>query len=90
MVKGMEITEETWPAFTKSLESTIMQTTGYTDLQDIILHTELVCGNLDVFIISRNLRALARRNRWITCSTLLGPHENSPLKGQEIADLLQR
>lgn len=89
MVKGMEITEETWPAFRRSLENTIMQTAGYTDLQKLALPTELVCGKLDVFVISRNLRALARRNRWIAYSTLLGPHEISPLQGQEIADLIQ-
>jgi pimeloyl-ACP methyl ester carboxylesterase len=90
MVKGMEITEETWPAFRKSLEHTIMQTSGYTDLLKLALPTELVYGKLDVFVISRNLRAVARRNRWLVYSTLLGPHEISPLQGQEIADLIQR
>jgi len=90
MVKGMEITEETWPAFKKSLEHVIMQTTGYTDLEKLTLPTELVYGKLDAFVISRNLRAVARHNRWLTYSTLLGPHEISPLQGQKIADLIQR
>ncbi|MEO7060900.1 MAG: alpha/beta hydrolase [Lapillicoccus sp.] len=89
MVKGMEITEETWPAFTMSLENTIMQTTGYADLLRLTQPTELVYGKLDAFVISRNLRAAARHNRSLVYSTLLGPHEISPLEGQTIADLLQ-
>lgn len=90
LVKGMDITEETWPAFTKSLENTIMQTTGYADLQKTTVPTELVHGRLDVFVVGRNLRKVARQNGSITYSTLMGPHEISPLEGRKVVDLIQK
>ncbi|WP_165962660.1 alpha/beta fold hydrolase [Occultella glacieicola] len=90
LVKGMEITEETWPAFRSSLEHTVMQTRTYRDLTRLRVPTLLVYGRLDVFVIKRNLKSIARRNRrHIRYQTLLGPHEITPVQGRAIAELLQ-
>ena len=90
LVKGMEITEETWPAFRSSLQHTILQTRAYRDLRAMETPTLLVYGHLDVFVIKRNLKSIARRNRrHIRYDTMLGPHEITPVQGKSIAELLQ-
>lgn len=90
-VKGMEITEQTWPAFKASLNHTIMQFESYKDAQQLRTPTLFVCGLLDFFIIRKNLRRIARSNRqFVRYRTALGPHEITPLQGKKIAKLLQR
>lgn len=88
-LKGMEITEETWPAFTKSLKNTIMQTESYRDARALEIRTELIYGVLDVFVIKKYLKRLARDNaRYMSVQTMLGPHEITPLQGKRVAELL--
>lgn len=90
-VKGMEITEQTWPAFKASLSNTIMQFQTYKDALQLQTPTLLVCGLLDFFIIRKNLKTIVRRNhRFVTFKTVIGPHEITPLQGRKIATLLQR
>lgn len=90
MVKGMEITDETWPAFKSSLQHTILQTQTYRDLRVIETPTVLLYGHLDVFVIKRNLKRIARRNRThVEYRAAIGPHEITPIHGKSIAELLQ-
>lgn len=91
ILKGMEITDETWPAFVASLRNTIMQTQPFNDAITIAVPTLLVHGKLDFFVIKRNLKRIARRNRrYITFKSMLGPHEITPQQGKNIAELLQK
>ena len=90
LIKGMEVTEETWPAFKKSLKNTIMQTKSYNDLIKLQTPTLLLYGKLDLFVIKKNLKAVARHNKkFVTCNSALGPHEITPIHGKTIAQLLQ-
>jgi len=90
LIKGMEVTEETWPAFKKSLRNTIIQTKTYKDLIGIKTPTVLLYGVLDLFVIKNNLKSVARRNRkYVTYSSAIGPHEITPVNGKKIAELLQ-
>lgn len=90
-VKGMEVTQETWMPFTGSLNNTIMQFQSYKDMLSLQVPTILVCGLLDVFVIRKNLKAIARKNRkWAKLKTVLGPHEITPLQGRKIAKMLGR
>jgi len=90
LIKGMEVTEETWPAFKKSLRNTIIQTQTYKDLTKIETPTSLLYGVLDLFVIKKNLKSVARRNKkYVTYSTAIGPHEITPVNGKKIAELLQ-
>jgi len=90
LVKGMEINEDTWPAFKRSLQNTIMQTQSYNDLIQLKTKTHLIYGHLDFFVIKKNLSSAARRNKkYITEDTALGPHEITPIHGKSIAELLQ-
>ena len=90
LIKGMEITKETWPAFKKSLRNTIMQTKSYFDLIDIRIPTHLIYGHLDLFVIKKNLKTIARKNKqFVTYDAGLGPHEITPINGKSVAELLQ-
>lgn len=91
LVKGMEITEETWSPFKRSLRNTIMQTQSYADLIKLKTPTHLLYGHLDFFVIKKNLATAAKKNRqYITEDTALGPHEITPVHGKSIAKLLQK
>ncbi len=90
LLKGMEITDETWPAFRASLKNTIMQVQPYQDLKNLQTPTLLVHGKLDFFVIKRNLKRIARANKsCITFKSMLGPHEITPLQGKTVAELLE-
>lgn len=90
LIKGMEVNEDTWPAFRKSLRSTIMQTKSYQDLIELQIPTLLIYGALDLFVIKKNLVSVAKRNKnYVTFESALGPHEITPVHGKSIAELLQ-
>lgn len=89
VLKGMEITDETWPAFKSSLNNTIMQIKTYQDVKHITVPTLLIYGRLDIFVIKKYLKSLARKNkRYVAYETMLGPHEITPLQGKSIAKML--
>lgn len=90
-LKGMEVTEETWPAYRASLQQTIIQVESYKDLTSLKIPTLLIYGKLDVFIIKQTLRRAVRKNKHIVrLETTLGPHEITPLEGKKIAETLQK
>lgn len=90
-VKGMEITNATWPAFYKSLEHTIMQYQTYGKATKLRTPILFLNGLLDFFIIHRVNRAAVRANHRYLCSkTLLGPHELTPRAGRRIARIIMQ
>lgn len=90
-VKGLEITEETWSAYKKSLENTIMQCESFGQAKRSEVPILFVNGLLDNFIIRRNTRALRHLNpRYIKIKNTLGPHELTPRQGKTIARIIYR
>lgn len=90
-VKGMEITEETWPAYKKSLEHTIMQHESYKQAAELKVSTLFVNGLLDFFIIRRNVRRIRHINpRYTRVKRVLGPHELTPRQGRTAAKTIDR
>ncbi len=90
-VKGMEITEETWPAFRASLEHTIMQFDSFRQAVRLTVPAVFVTGFLDMFVIRRNVVAAHRRNRRHTrLVRTLGPHELTPRQGRTVSRILDR
>lgn len=88
-VKGMEITEETWPAYRGSLERTIMQFETYKHALELDVPALYVNGVLDMFIIHKNNRMIARKNHRARVKTILGPHELTPRQGKKVARIIQ-
>lgn len=90
-VRGMEITDETWPAFRKSLSHTIMQYETYGKVTKLQIPTLFLNGLLDFFIIRRvNTRAVHANRRYLRAKTMLGPHELTPRAGRRIARIITR
>lgn len=90
-VKGMEITTETWPAYKKSLNNTIMQYESYKHATKLTVPTLFVNGLLDFFIIRRNIHAIRHANRhYVHIKRTLGPHELTPRQGRTAARILDR
>ena len=90
-VKGMEITEETWPAYKKSLENTIMQYSSYKQACSLTVPTLFVNGLFDFFIIRRNIVAIQKANKQhIRVRRSLGPHEITPRQGKIVARYINR
>lgn len=90
-VKGMEITKETWPAYKKSLQNTIMQYESYKHTANLAVPTLFVNGWLDFFIIRRNARAVRKMNKkYIRIRRTMGPHELTPRQGRTAARSIDR
>lgn len=90
-VKGMEITEQTWPAYKKSLEHTIMQYDSYKQACTLTVPTLFVNGVFDFFIIRRNTKNIRAANRkYIRLKRSLGPHELTPRQGKVVARHINR
>lgn len=90
-VKGMEITEETWPAYKKSLENTIMQYESFKQATELQVPSLFVNGLLDFFIIRKNIRTIRRTNKkYISIKRTLGPHELTPRQGGVIAKIINK
>lgn len=88
-VKGMEVTELTWPAYKKSLNNTIMQYESYKQAVKLTVPTLFVNGLLDLFIIRRNVWGIRRANpRYIRIKRVLGPHELTPRQGRTAAKII--
>lgn len=90
-VKGMEITDETWPAYKKSLENTIMQYETYKQAKKLTVPTLFINGLLDFFIIRRNIRDIRDANlQHVRIKRVLGPHELTPAQGRKAAGIINR
>lgn len=90
-IKGMEITEETWPAYRKSLQNSIMQYESYQQAEKLKIPALFVNGILDFFIIRRNtVQVRIKNRRMIRLKTTRGPHELTPTQGQVAARLINR
>lgn len=90
-VKGMEITEETWPAYRQSLDHTIMQYETYKQATKLRVPTLFVNGVFDFFIIRRNARDIRKANRhYVRVKRTLGPHELTPRQGRTVAKIIDK
>ena len=90
-VKGMEITDKTWPAYKKSLEHTIMHYETYKQATNLSVPALFVNGLLDFFIIRRNIRNIRQVNRKnVRVKRVIGPHELTPSQGKTAARTINR
>lgn len=91
LVKGMEITKETWPAYASSLEHTIMQYESYKKVMKLKVPILFVNGILDFFIIRRNVRDVRTANKkFVSIRRTFGPHELTPRQGKAVANTIDR
>jgi pimeloyl-ACP methyl ester carboxylesterase len=90
-VNGMEITDETWPAFTRSLSNTIMQYETLKVVEALKTPTLFLNGLLDFFIIRKVTSSIVKKNKkYLKEKTVFGPHELTPRNGRRLARRLKR
>lgn len=90
-IKGMEITEETWPAYKKSLEHTIMQYESYKQALALKVPTLFVNGVFDFLIVRSTIRAIGLANAsHVSIKNTLGPHELTPRQGKVVARIINK
>ncbi len=90
-VKGMEITEETWPAYRQSLQHSIMQYESFRQARALKIPALFVNGIFDFFIIRRNISRLRFLNReFVRVKRTRGPHELTPAQGKVAAKIITR
>ncbi len=90
-VRGMEITEETWPAYRKSLENTIMQFDSYRQACSLEIPAVFVNGIFDFFIIRGNTNRVQLKNRkHVRIKHTRGPHELTPAQGRVAARIISK
>jgi pimeloyl-ACP methyl ester carboxylesterase len=91
LVRGMEITDQTWQPFKRSLENTIMTTQGYDELIKLKVPTHCLYGLLDFFVLKRPIKqAAALNSALVSFKTVVGPHEITPLQSRKVARLIKR
>lgn len=73
--KGMRIDEQTLPAYIKSLESGIENQDSYTHLQKLKVPVDIMYGQLDILLVTKNLKTIAGNNKNITLHSVAAGHE---------------
>jgi pimeloyl-ACP methyl ester carboxylesterase len=87
-IVGLQLSEEMWAPFQRSLRNTIMQQTAYRELRDIALPTDIVHGRFDLVVTRSELRKMYRENRHITWHTVSDVHGISQRSARYLAALL--
>lgn len=74
---SFSLTEATWTSFSKSLENSIENQNVLNDLENIFCPVDIFYGNLDKFLINRNIRYLQRYGNVslhsVKASHIIGP-----------------
>lgn len=89
LVKGMQITEETWKAFRLSLHNTLVSKQSYQEALGLKVPALYIYGKLDIFVLKRTIRRVSRKNKYASMKVVIGPHEITPLQGSSLADVIQ-
>jgi pimeloyl-ACP methyl ester carboxylesterase len=87
-IVGLQLSEEMWGPFQRSLRNTIMQQTAYRELHAITVPTDIVHGRFDLVVTRRELRAMYLANPNITWHTVSDVHGISRRSGRYLAALL--
>lgn len=91
LLHGLEITEETWQPFQRSLANTVMQTESFKTVCRLNVSTLLIYGRRDVFVAKTNLKKAARQNRkHLKLMTTRGPHQITPQQSKKVISLLEQ
>jgi len=56
---GIDVTEDTWDSFRLSLNNTIIKQSTYDDIKAIDAPIDVIYGNLDEFLVQKNIDDLS-------------------------------
>lgn len=90
MNKGMQIDEQTLPAYIKSLESGIENQDSYKRLQKLKMPVDIMYGRLDILLISKNLKTAASNNKNIKLHSIAAGHEVTGIYQTKLVKLINQ
>lgn len=77
-VVGFEVTRQSWPAFTKSLQNTIMKQTAADDIKKLAMPMDVIYGSFDMLVIrGKTHKVFGINNEKITSHTIRARHSIS-------------
>lgn len=85
---GLQLSEEMWTPFQRSLRNTIMQQAAYQELHAIKIPTDIIHGRFDLVVTRREIRAMYITNKRITWHTVSDVHGISQRSALYLAQLL--
>lgn len=80
-----DLHQDNFHAFQKSLRNTILQQTAYTDIQNLTMPVYFLSGRLDLLVVRRYHRTLAKAIAEGGYQALAGPHDIGPRTSRVIA-----
>lgn len=84
-VVGIEVDQETWPSFIKSLQNTIMDQSADTDIPELQMPMDVIYGSYDMFVIRGKAREFfGTDNDKISAHVVKARHTISPSASQFI------
>jgi pimeloyl-ACP methyl ester carboxylesterase len=73
--KGIHITKEIVPSFMKSLEACIENQSSLQDVTKLSIPIDIIYGNIDLLLVKRNLKYVAKKNKNVRLHSVPSGHE---------------
>jgi cis-3-alkyl-4-acyloxetan-2-one decarboxylase len=83
---SFNVTEQNVDTYMTALEAMVINQTSFEDAKKINKPTQILRGTIDPFIVSSNLRQLARFNKYISIKSVMAGHD---IRGQYIPVVLE-
>lgn len=85
---GIDLDEERWLPFERSLRNTIMEQRAYNELVTLRVPTDIVHGRLDFIVIRTEVDKMLRSNPFVTLHAVTGMHGISAVAAKYLAGLI--
>lgn len=86
---GIDLDEERWLPFERSLRNTIMEQRAYDELIALRVPTDIVHGRLDFIVIRTEVDKMLRSNPFVTLHAVTGMHGISTVASKYLANLIE-
>jgi pimeloyl-ACP methyl ester carboxylesterase len=87
-IVGFALNEKSWNAFASSMRNTIMRQQTFKDIRTLRMPIDVISGRLDIFVLKRPQRLLAKLMPNVTLHMLNEKHEISAGYGRYVASVI--
>jgi cis-3-alkyl-4-acyloxetan-2-one decarboxylase len=88
-ISGLNLKEEDWPPFERSLRNTIMDQQIYRELSAVKIPTDIIHGRLDIIVTRAQIKKMFAGNKNIKLHLTNDVHDISPRAASYIVNLLR-
>lgn len=86
----LSLSEETWTAFKKSLDNTILENTLYDDLNKLKIPVDLIFGRFDFFVFQGMIKKLYKDNKNMNFHQVNETHTITKRSGKIIRSVIEK